>query len=280
MTNIIKRCKPLLGTYIEISISADVSDDLLTKLSNMALKEIEKIHKLMSFHDQESELSKINAGAFKQPILLSKPTETVIQQALEISQATNGLYDITTASELIKHGSLPDFGNSETDGSWQDIKIHNHHISFERNIKIDLGGIAKGYAVDCAMEILECQNVDYKQVTINAGGDLRVLNWKGECANLRHPSPNKRRDFIEIPMKAPALATSAPNYTNKHSLIINPKSKERLKTNNSISVFTNKCILADALTKVFLLLPDPDQLLDLFGATVISVGANGNIRQL
>ena len=81
-------------------------------------------------------------------------------------------------------------------------------------------------------------------------------------------------------MKAPALATSAPNYTNKNSLIINPVSKEKLKNKDSISVFANKCILADALTKIFFLFSDFEAISNLFDTSMITINEAGNLRQV
>ena len=280
MTNIIKRSKPLLGTFVEVSILADVNDDTLVKLSNLAFLEIEKIHKMMSFHNPDSELSMINSHAYKKNTVLSNQLEEVIQQALELSHITNGLYDITIADELMRQGGLPKQYPSSEAGSWRDINICNNHITFEKDIKIDLGGIAKGYAVDRAMEILQKQDIEYKQISINAGGDLRMLNWQGKMVYIRHPSPKKHGQFIEIPMKAPALATSAPNYTNKNSLIINPISKEKLRNRESISVFADKCILADALTKIFFLFSDFGTIAKLFDTSMVTINEAGNLRQV
>lgn len=278
--NKIERCKPLLGTFVEISISADVSDPTLMTLSNRAFTEIENIHKLMSFHEPDSELSKINRDAYTHSVPLSPSTEWVISNAIELSKITNGSYDVTIANDLMRHGGLPALYSLDNKGSWRDVIIENHHIFFEKEIKIDLGGIAKGFAVDQAMDILSKENVPYEQISINAGGDLRLLNWQNEIVKVRHPSPHKRGEFIDVAMQAPSLATSAPNYTNKNSLIIDPESNEILESKDSISVFADKCMLADALTKIVFLSSKYLSVLDVFRASALTIDLNGHIRQI
>lgn len=113
--NSLSRCKPLLGTYVELTISAEESDDMLIDMSIAAYAEIEN---LMSFHNPDSELSHINF-AYKQACKISHETEEVLLKALEISKLSNGLFDISIAAKLIEQGLSPNI-NSKADktASW------------------------------------------------------------------------------------------------------------------------------------------------------------------
>ena len=151
------RCQPHLGTYVEISVSGDVSEDELISASNSAFLKIKLVQSLMSFHDEESELTRINRYASREPVPISSETKFVLEQALRLSEKTDGLFDITVAPKLVASNALPDhnFELSPT-GTWRDIIIEDNEVRFTRPVLLDLGGIAKGYAVDQANEQMGC----------------------------------------------------------------------------------------------------------------------------
>ncbi len=275
--NTLTRCKPFLGTYVDISLTADTTNDQLIEISNTAFLEIERIHNLMSFHQTDSELTKINKQAFLGPVSISDDMEAVISHALLLSALTSGSYDITVANELMHHGSLPRYYEEAESGTWNDISLLDGQIRFARNIKLDLGGIAKGYAVDKAMDVIASQPLELGQACVNAGGDLRFQNWQREIVDIRHPSPKRRDQFITVEMQAAAIATSAPEYTTKNSLIIEPESGSLIAAKDSISVFASSCMIADALTKVLFLRPDNPEILEQFKATALRIDKKGTI---
>ena len=120
------RCQPHLGTYVEVTVSADTSDEKLIDASNAAFSAIEKIDRLMSFHSVESELTMINKTASQQPVQVSSDMNFVIEQALFFSRNTNGVFDITIAPELITNNLLPDHGLDFSErGTWKDITLSN-----------------------------------------------------------------------------------------------------------------------------------------------------------
>lgn len=248
------RCQPSLGTYVEISVSGDVSEDELISASNAAFLKINLIQSLMSFHDDESELTRVNQYAACEPVPISLETKFVLEQALWLSEKTDGLFDITVAPKLVASNALPnhDFPLSPT-GDWRDIIIIDNEVRFKRPLLLDLGGIAKGYAVDQAINAVD----DSINITVNAGGDLRMRPWRGYQVEVKHPrSPHS--ESIQIEMKNCALATSAAYYSENGALIVSKDSNAsiNLEKNISVSVFAKECLLADALTKVAYLNPD------------------------
>jgi|TARA_B110000438_G_C15811086_1_gene649676 thiamine biosynthesis lipoprotein len=248
------RCQPHLGTYVEVTVSADTSDEKLIDASNAAFSAIEKIDRLMSFHSAESELTMINKTASQQPVQVSSDMNFVIEQALFFSRNTNGVFDITIAPELITNNLLPDHGLDFSEGgTWKDITLSNSQIQFKQPVLLDLGGIAKGYAVDCAMNAVE-ETID---ITVNAGGDLRMRPWRDKHVSMRHPK-SPRSVFVDTVMKNCASATSASYDSNIDSIIISRDSQPNpMKLNNkSVTVFAENCLTADALTKVAYLNPD------------------------
>ena len=166
----IRRMRPLLGTFVEIGI---VNDQKITDLAiNNAFSVIQTIHNLCSFHEPQSELSRINKGngTFT---LVHRHTLRVLRLAKGIMLASDGLFDCTVGGLMIEKGVLPNHGGfAISSGKADDIEFYNSYVRFNNSVKITLDGIAKGYAVDCAIATMKNQGVNAGW--INAGGDLRV----------------------------------------------------------------------------------------------------------
>jgi thiamine biosynthesis lipoprotein len=137
-------------------------------------------------------------------------------------------------------------------------------VRFLRPLALDLGGIAKGFAVDSAIDILRQEDVT--AAVVNAGGDLRVFGAKPSTIHLRHPScPQTFAHTIHL--RQSALATSSPCFTQRHwhghqvSHLVDPIRRKAITGPVSVSVRACQCWLADALTKVVLSAPDRAQAL-------------------
>ena len=279
-TNHFKRCKPLLGTYVEVSVLSEKNNnDILIDISECVFSEIQRIENLMSFHDPDSELSYINREAYNHSCSISKDMKEVLVAALHLSKVTNGIYDISIAPTLVRNGILPDQSIDVDDqANWQDISIVKGKISFKRKLLIDLGGIAKGYAVDRALCMVENQ---VKNITVNAGGDLRIKEWSGESVGIKASDTKGFNSLIFVPMHQAALATSSNYYIDVNkSAMIDPFTKKELKDKKSISVFAPNCMLADALTKVAFLDITLIPIFKPLGVKAISIDESGNVQDL
>jgi len=285
--NTLTRCKPLLGTYVEVSITADMDNQALLEMSSAAFAEIEQIQQLMGFHDPDTELSQLNRKAHLKPCHVSPHMVKVIGRALELSELSGGVFDITIAPELIKQGLLPDL-HQHVSGSWKNIQLEGDQVYFNRPLLIDLGGIAKGYAVDCALAVCALD----ADVVINAGGDLRMSHWQDKQVVIRHPELESG-EMISVDMQNNALATSAPYFVEdqqpfgttagvkndmkvginngQKSSMICPFTRQPVNYRQSVSVFAPSCMLADALTKVAVLEPDFEPVLQTLGAEALVV---------
>lgn len=234
--NKIKRCKPLLGTFVDVAIENDSSDLSLINFSKEVFSEILKIQKIMSFYDEQSELSYINNNAFKEKCKISPQMFEVLSFAIEVSKKTKGVFDITKSA--IKSNKY----NCDIESSYKNIILSKDVVFFNKQTAIDLGGIAKGYAVDCAFNKI-ANKVD--NVIINAGGDMRMKNWQGSDVAIKYKSSDGKLNIVSTIMLNQAVASSA-NYYNKNAIIGDKKSNE----DKAVSVFANSCIEADAFTKV------------------------------
>ena len=254
--NTITRCKPLLGTFVEILITGDCDREILLKYSECAYEIIQDIHNKMSFHSRESELSRVNKSAFKGPVKISKELSDVIRIGTRYSELSDGLFDMTVGYHLVQKGKLPDHGiDCSAEATWQDIEMENNQIHYRKPLLIDLGGIAKGYAVDLGFECIareELETNKISKIVVNAGGDLRSWPWKGSEVAIRIPK-EPFTHTITVKMNNSAVATSGPYFGG--SIVAD---KEIITNAPSVSVFCENCIDADALTKIYSIKPEQD----------------------
>jgi thiamine biosynthesis lipoprotein len=255
----IKRCRPLLGTFVEITLTDSRPEHVLHDLADVALGRMARVQSLMSFHDTSSELSRLNACGHLYPLPVNEWTREVVAEAVRLGRASEGVFDITAAPELVRGGFLPKYfaGEEHVGGTYRDIILHRDgRISFRQQLLLDLSDIAKGFAVDKAAEFLVEAGV--AQATINAGGNLRFIGDLPDVVALRDPRAPRER-VIEAKVTAPAMATSAAYFANhryhtrKVSHILHPRTRKPMRSNVRVSVFARSCMDADALTKVVLL---------------------------
>ena len=268
----VQRCKPLLGTFVEISLTEQLSNKALTSLSQTMFEKIKSVQSQMSFHDKSSELSYINQFAHEKEIEMSDEMTIVIKHALSLSCATTGDYDASIAGKLVAQGILPDHHFQVNDAAnWQDIIIEDNKIHFKRPLILDLGGIAKGFAVDAAISIADAEC----DATVNAGGDLRMTQWANKHVAIRVPY-SIAGESVEVQMKAAALATSG-HYYNHHIIPTSHHSKD-INPDESVSIFSNSCMVADSLTKVAMVHHNSDVVIASFSSHVLKLDRTGQIR--
>ena len=251
-----KRCKPLLGTFVEISTQQDNSGEAI----DLAFSAIERVQRLMSFHDQRSELSTINRESNLHPISIDPWTSQIIRIAQDIQQHSDGLFNCGIGHRLVEAGLLPrniDITNHGFGGVEDICFIDEDRVHSALPLCLDLGGIAKGFAVDRAVHALMLNGV--YSGSVNAGGDMRIFGSKAQAVHIRNPlAPS---NVIKIGSLANgAIATSGFYFSNRdkaHSHIINPlacnDSVIDTAFSESFSIVANECVYADALTKVLIL---------------------------
>ena len=273
--NYLIRCKPLLGTYVEVKISGNRSRQCLSLEVDRIFERMKYIHHLMSFHEEDSELTYINRNAYIQKCRLSNEMQRVLSQAMELSQLTHGDFDISVADGLMAAHQLPHkFVFFKEKGHWKDILLREGEVKFTKEWAIDLGGIAKGYAVDEGMRVIQDPSLE---VCINAGGDLSMTYWKDARVNVQVSSKWRKKLHL-VQMKNKSLATSASYYLHpKQGSIINPRSRKPLKDRRVVSVFAENCMLADALTKVIFLSDHAETVMQYYGAESIVFDSRGRL---
>jgi thiamine biosynthesis lipoprotein len=255
----IRRCRPLLGTFVEITAEG-LAPAPLQQAIDRAFTTIERIQQTMSVHDEASEISLVNRLAFLEPVKVSEQTFAVLEGGLDLAKESKGAFDFTVAATLAKWGLLPKHLRRTDRADWTDVTLHrDSKVSFARPLSIDLGGIAKGYAVDTAIESLQASGVT--AAVVNAGGDLRVFGSEPSTIHLRHPS-HPQRPAHTMQLCGAALATSSPCFSQRVwrgqniSHLVDSAKAKAITGGISVTVRARECWMADALTKVVLNAPD------------------------
>lgn len=249
-----RRAQPWLGTIVEIAVQA-ASDEQCSSWINEAFLEIQAVHKQMSFHDEDSELSVLNRRAHLESVRCSNSVREVLKFAKEMHRRTDGAVDVSVAPVLVKKNFLPNYFEHETCGTPADIYIEGESVRFAKPLILDLGGIAKGYAVDRAIEKL--QALGCTSASVNAGGDLRVYGEKSALFVRLSTNPASLMNAGSI--ENCAVATSAGYFSENADCVpyVDPETGQCLQRIPSVTVRADSCMLADALTK-FVILKNPN----------------------
>lgn len=234
-----RRSQFLMGTLVEISIF-EKDENLVQLAIQNAFDEIQRLEGLMSTHIPNSEISKINQAAGIEPVSVSPEVFEVIDRALYWAEKTDGALDISIGpvQELWAfegdHPSLPDKNALEQALSkvdYRKIRLVNQTVFLtEKGMRLHLGAIAKGYAVDKAINIL--QEKDIHHAFINAGGDLKTLGHRPDRTawkiGLQHPrKPESILASFSLSGKAVATSGDYQRYFEdkgvRYHHILNPK---------------------------------------------------------
>jgi thiamine biosynthesis lipoprotein len=247
----ISRARPLLGTIV--SIRAHGEEPAL----RAAFAAIERVHALMSAHADESDVARINRQGHRHPVRVHPWTFQVLSCARSVSQASHGAFDVTLGRE---------------GATYEDIGLQpDCRVSLRRRARLDLGGIAKGFAVDRAVAAL--RRLGASSGSVNAGGDLRLFGGESQTVRVRLPG----LPFLSAPLavaRDKAFATSAGYFTGE---LIDARTQRPLCADSSVTVSTASCMVADALTKAVAAVGPQPVMLRRFDAAAYLVDDKGGL---
>lgn len=227
-----RRARPALGTLVEVRVP-DTAE--APAAFARAFAAVERVHRLMSRQAADSDVARLNRAAPGTLVSVDGWTFQVLQRAKELHAASRGLFDCAAAPGL--------------DGSLTELELPDEcRVRLRRPLAISLDGIAKGYAVDRAVEAL--RRAGAKAGVVNAGGDLRVFGEEPQVIHVRHPRNPGCLVSIGAVREA-AVATSGRYFGN--SSLVDPRTRRARATTWSATVIAHDCATADALTKPCLL---------------------------
>ena len=224
--------RPVMGTFARVVAVAKDSNSA-KKFIESALAEINKVDDLMSDYKDDSEVTLVNKNAFNQPVKVSQSTFEVLQKSIEFSRLSDGAFDITVGPlvDLWRRAAEANSVPSDDELSVASSKVGYEKLILDANIlsvsfkvaamRIDLGGIAKGYAIDKAVQAMQSAGATGGMVDI--GGDIRCFgrpsgNKKSWLIGLQNP--NIIKDDFVIPAKPVLSEVEGAGIQNDESLII------------------------------------------------------------
>lgn len=240
------------------------------------MAEMQRIDQAYSPYIPASELSQLNLNAAQTSVKVSPELAMLLERSLHFSELSGGAFDITFASlgwhYDYREQKQPNQQQKQTllaaiNYKWVELDSVTRLVRYlHPNVRIDLGGIAKGYAVDRAIEIL--RNAGIAHATVSAGGDSRLLGdkrgrpWLIGIKNPRAAAHAPDEVALTMPLDNLALSTSGDYeryFIDEHSgkrvhHILNPKTGESASELMSATVLGADAIATDALsTTVFVL---------------------------
>ena len=263
----LKRTEMIMGTVVEITV-IPANEEAIKE----AFDAIKKVDELMSTYKPESEVSILNRQGENQ---LSPQTTQIIQEAIKFSEMTEGAFDITCrplinlwnrAKKEEKIPTLQEIEEAKNLVSYKKIALEGDLVKLgQLGMEIDLGGIAKGWAVDKAIQALRKREV--KAALVNAGGDLYALGkrglWKKWEVGIQHPRDQEKiLTTIEVSDRAVATSGDYRRYFmlegRRFSHIVDPRTGETVEeVPMSVTVVAPDATTADALaTGIFVLGPE------------------------
>jgi len=283
----LRRCRPLLGTLVEITARGAEPGGLAAGVE-AAFVAIARVQSLLSYHEPSSELSRLNREAARSPVCVDNWTFQVLALARRIHSVGEGCFDPVVAPLLERAGYLPrprGAPRASSRASFADVVLlSGNRVRFARPLRLDLGGIAKGFAVDRAIDALRAAGIS--AALVNAGGDLRAFGDEAWPMVVRHPASPGRLHTLGT-LREGAVATSAVYFSRRRtgagrwsSAIIDPRLRRPWLARASATVCASDAATADALTKVLALLGPvrARTVLDSFDAEGWWLAANGRIQ--
>ncbi|GAB4358421.1 MAG: FAD:protein FMN transferase [Gammaproteobacteria bacterium] len=259
----------IMGTTIHVELWHE-NEREGERLTELARNELRRIDAAMSPHKPGSDIYRLNREAAAGPVAVSGELIDLVERALDLSRITAGAFDITFASA----GYAYDYRMAvrPSDNQLRSLRpnIDYRYVMVDRDralirfarsgVKVDLGGIAKGYAVERSIRLLRDQGV--RHALVSAGGDTRVLgdrNGRPWIVGIRHPR-SKGKLVTRLPLVDEAVSTSG-DYERffedqgvRYHHIINPETGDSARGVQSVTIIGPDATMTDGLsTGVFVL---------------------------
>jgi thiamine biosynthesis lipoprotein len=263
-----------MGTRVRIEFWLEAEAPLqavkAALLQQSSLDEFDRLEALLSTYRPDSEISRVNQRAFEKPQQVSAETHALIDVAIQMSELTDGAFDISYESV----GYLYDFNANLRPNAmelaagidavdYRKIELNAEQLSVafaQSGMRINLGGIAKGYACEQVIKLLKDKGIEH--ALVSAGGDMRVLgDYRGQpwVVGVKDPA-DQEKTFTRLALMDEAISTSG-DYERffiengeRYHHILNPADGKPARDVRSVSVVGPDATLTDALsTSLFVL---------------------------
>src|SRR5713226_1951078 len=213
--------RPAMGTSFEIYLYAP-NRDRASELFEEAFDEIERVEAALSNYRSSSELSRINANAADAPVVTDPEVFAVLERAFDYSRQSDGAFDVTVGKLMKAWGffrgagrypSSEELTRARAQTGWQHVRLDKQTRSvlfLTRGIELDLGGIGKGYALDCVARVLREAGVTAALISSGSSSIYAIGAPPGKAGwPVRVPDPMDRTRIVStVVLKDQSLSTS------------------------------------------------------------------------
>jgi thiamine biosynthesis lipoprotein len=269
----------IMGTRITVELWSDDKENAESAI-DAVLDEMRHIDETMSTYKPTSEISLVNARAADGPMHIGKELFDLLVTAKQYSVLTEGAFDITYASvgymyDFRKHvrPSEDQIGKALPAVNYRHVLLDpkNQTVKFtQKGVRIDLGGIAKGYSVDCGIDVLKARG--FTRAYVSAGGDSRIIGdrfGKPWMVGIRDPRKGEGEVITRIPLVDAAISTSG-DYERffdedgvRYHHIIDPHTGHSASKVRSATVIGPYAIRTDGLSKTAFVL-GPEKAMEIY----------------
>jgi thiamine biosynthesis lipoprotein len=242
------RAQALLGALVTLDLDDRLPPALAAQAGEAAFAVIREIGQCMSAHDPGSDLGRISRAQPGEVLSLNPHTIAVLQAAIYWHHVSSGAFHpVRAAQALLRQHKRPGLAKTAVAlGGLQDLVVRaDHRVHVRQPIALDLGGIAKGYAVDQALAVLQAHGVT--RARLNAGGDIGLLGTLPQQVVIRHAQDNLRDRLLQRHRLGPGgIATSVAAIDGADFVATTRPGQTRWR---SATVWARDCMTADVLTK-------------------------------
>jgi len=305
---VVKRAQMHMGTLVTITAVAE--NELIAQAAvSSGFAEIRRLDELLSTWIPTSELSRVNAAAGSAPVLVSSETLAVVQYSFQVAEMTDGGFNIAIGP-AVEAWSVTDRQHIPTEAELQQlmplVDLHGLHvdvgsrtISLERaGMRIDVGGIGKGYAADRAVEMMRKAGAIAGVVALS--GDIktfgRLPGGHGFPVGIQHPRKEGAvLAWIDLEDEAISTAGDYERYFEREGVqyhhILDPQTLQPARGCQSVTVIAREGVWADGLdTGIFVMGPERGMelvehladieaiIVDADGRMLVSSGMKSRIR--
>ena len=258
-----------MGTAIHVELWGDDRAAAAAAI-DAVMQEMHRIDALMSHYKDSSELSRVNRDAARQPVEVSVELFDLLERSIAFSELSGGAFDITCAGA----GHLYDYRRHirPTEQQLSAVRgtIGYRHLRLDRGtrtvryaregVRIDLGGFAKGYAVDNGAAILARLGV--RHAVVAAGGDSRMLGDRcGRPWTVGVRDPRREGEVVALlPLEDVAVSTSGDyeryfdDGDERCHHLIDPRTGKSPRAVHSVTVIASDGLTSEALSKTVFVL--------------------------
>lgn len=258
--------RPIMGTLAQVTATAE-NKAIARKAIQAAWEALEKVYQTMNDRDPESELSRLNNSASGQEVVVSSDLFAVLCASQQYSRLTDGAFDITVGPEaalwrrMEKIGKAPaaeEIAEARKKVGYEKMVLNpsRQSVRFEvEGMRLDLGGIAKGYAVDLAIAAMQEQGA--KGGMVDVGGNIRCFgtppppakNW---IVGIQNPRSESLIGKVRLDNFAVATSGDYRRFAQinekRYSHILNPATGESIEGLISVTVLAASAMETDALS--------------------------------